>query len=163
MKHKGFTLIELLIVFSITIILSTVGIAGYSSYSKGQKLTTSVNDVNTMLHKAKALTQAQTKPQSCVGFQGYQVQFCSISGSCISVTAPYELDVICNGTPQLVDEGILAEGVTFDTTLTQTPIIAFQAVDAGVTGYDRAVVMKLVGSTETKTITVSRLGVIQIN
>jgi prepilin-type N-terminal cleavage/methylation domain-containing protein len=90
MRQKGFTLIELMVAISITAVLGTLGIVGFTSYNQAQVLQTSANEVVIMLNLAKSRAQSQIKPSSCTNsLNGYRVA--------ISVPRGYVLYVSCSG------------------------------------------------------------------
>lgn len=51
---KGFTLIEILVVFSLTVILSGIGFAAFSSYNKSQQLNQTANNAKLMISQARS-------------------------------------------------------------------------------------------------------------
>ena len=58
-KSEGFTLLELIVVFSIIAILSTIGVASYTSYARQQLLQGAVNDLSAVLNTAKSKASSQ--------------------------------------------------------------------------------------------------------
>ncbi len=105
---KGFTLIELIVVFSIIALLTSVGIASYSSYNQSQSFQTSVAEVVSVINLAKSRSLTQVKPPQC-GVQvlrGYQVSF-TAGGSA------YTLNVLCGTNTYVLSNKNLASQVTF--------------------------------------------------
>src|SRR5260221_9581049 len=84
-KERGFTLIELIIVFSVTAILSMIGIASFVAFSQSQNMTNAILDLKTMLLTARSNALSQVKPSVCgvQQLQGFQVNVCC-SGGCYS-------------------------------------------------------------------------------
>lgn len=161
----GFTVIELLVVFSILAILSTIGIASFSSYANSQKLRSATLDISTMLQQARSQSQTQVKPNSCDVFEGYKVQICCVpSGSncptCLSQDN-YELDAVCANAPNglLISSGTFTSGVSIDTNGTTQRMFQFIPITGGVVSGGQ---IKIDGaSSQTQTIKVSATGVIQ--
>lgn len=134
---KGFTLIELLWSIAIGAILSTIGIAAFLNYSKTQALSAAVGDVSSLLQLAKSRAQSQVKPDICGNteqFNGYQVVICSI-GSCLSVDADYELDVMCGGVSKSpsISKKKFPTNITVDTEKTTVRGILFNVISGNVT------------------------------
>lgn len=107
--QKGFTLIELIIVFSIMVILSSIGFASLVTYSHSQSIDTTMKDFKTTLFTARSRALSQLRDSSCFssGFsgqgyelEGYQVVACCSFGSlclsqqCNDVTNSYELQAV---------------------------------------------------------------------
>lgn len=90
----GFTLIELIVVFSVMVILSSIGIAGFVVYSHSSAVDTNMKEFKTMLFTARSDAFSQLRDSGCFtnGFtgQGYQlagyqvVACCSFSALCLS-------------------------------------------------------------------------------
>lgn len=108
-KERGFTLIEILFVLSVTAIISTIGVAGFVSYSRSQKLNAAVGDVVSMLTVAKSRALSQVKPSMgvCASsvLDGYRVR---TTGS-----STYSLDVLCVGGSQAIQSKILPSNIAF--------------------------------------------------
>lgn len=106
--NQGFTLIELIVVFSVIVILSTVGIAAFVNYSHTQALNTAVLDSVSMLNVAKSRAMSQVKPgESCLtqSLDGYQVT--------ISAPQEYSLYAICGGNTVLIERKNLPANISF--------------------------------------------------
>src|SRR5689334_17105374 len=108
-KQAGFTLIELIVVFSIITILSSVGIAGFVTFSHSQTVDTYMKEFKTTLLTARSRALSQLRDQACFssGFssqgyelQGYQVVACCSFGTlCLNQTChnsanSYELQAV---------------------------------------------------------------------
>ena len=61
----GFTLIELMVVVAFIGILTSLGIAAYSSYNSSQEVQSSTANVQSMLNTAKSRSLTQVIPSSC--------------------------------------------------------------------------------------------------
>lgn len=99
-SQKGFTLLELLIVFSITAVLSTVGIASFVTYSRQTTLSNTTSDIKNFLYSArsKALNGERDSCSSTDYLVGYEVLFCCSGAGCPTClgTGNYEMDVLCS-------------------------------------------------------------------
>ncbi|MBI2622793.1 MAG: prepilin-type N-terminal cleavage/methylation domain-containing protein [Candidatus Levybacteria bacterium] len=116
MKNSGFTLIELIVVVSILAILSTLGIAAFVNYSRTQALNAAALDVVTMLQTAKSRAQSQIKPGGvCASspLDGYKVVICPGGCPVRATEYGYELNAVCAGNDELIEERILPRGICF--------------------------------------------------
>lgn len=109
-KHKGFTLIELLVVFAIIGIVTSLSIAGFNAFGKGQLLETSVSDIATIYSTAreKALSQVKICQPNQI-LNGYLVTINN------PVAGSYQMQAVCDGvvvSPPLVQKS-LPTGVSF--------------------------------------------------
>ena len=110
--QKGFTLIELMVVLSITAVLGTLGIAGFTTYNQIQTLQSATSNVATILNLAKSRAQSQVKLtplcSSSETLVGYKVE----------ILAPknYTLYLRCSGVDrQVVEEAkILPSDLSFN-------------------------------------------------
>ncbi len=161
-------MIELIVVFSITAILSTIGIASFVSYSQQEAVITSAAEAKTMIAKAKSLTTSQVKPSQCTAnqqFGGYKVLFCCNSGgSCpaCQLTGDYELQVVCAGNPIAIDSRTFPSKVTVDNGVSNTTSRSFwfQPISGGVIGTGKVSITGI-GYSKLQTITVTSTGVIE--
>lgn len=170
-KHSsGFTLIELLIVFSLLAIISTIGIAAFSSYSQNQNLRNAALSIKTLLQEAR--TDATSQVNSCSTsstFQGYALQLCcsSYTTGCPSCTSgnDYEIDAICSGSPTSTyttvanTGGKFPTGVSLNISSTTQRSFQFIPITGGVVGGGKVVING--ANTMQQTITVSSTGVIK--
>lgn len=159
--NLGFTLIELLIVFSITSILSIIGIASFVDYSRSETLNSATMDVYTMLNVAKSRALSQVKPsegpcatdpqnlQSSPPLEGYQVS--------INVQGTYKLDVICGTNTWPIEEKELPTEISFTTT---TESIIFHILSGSVEGNGTIFIN---GFGKSKDIIIDSFGNISIN
>lgn len=173
MKYKGnsagFTFIELLVVFSITAVLSTLGIASFLSYSRAQDLRNASYDLSTLLNSAKSSAQAQVKPaDKCLTtdmLNAYKVYVCCVGGgcpACVNSSDNMELVVSCGNKPdQVVSSKQFPNGVSVNTGAGQTTSrsFSFMPLNGGVTGVGKVVLQGY--NSQTKTVTVTSAGVIQ--
>lgn len=142
-----------MIVFSIIIILSSIGLAGFSSYSKQQTLQASAFDVVTMLNVAKTRALSQVKPVSCTDtmtLDGYEMTFNTASGE-------YDMEVLCGDSAYVLVRKTLPNGISFGSGTSSDitfHVLGSETASGGtvqVTGYGT-----------TKTIAVSTLGNITV-
>lgn len=151
--QEGFTLIELMVVLSVTAILSTLGIAGFTTYSQIQALQSATNDVATILSLAKSRAQSQVKPSAlCDSFNtldGYRVE--------ISEPKSYTLYLRCSGIDKEISEEakVLAGNINFGSSVS-----FFFPIQTG--GVQTAGQVVISGYGRSKTITVSLVGGISI-
>lgn len=115
--QQGFTLIELIIVFSIMMILSTIGIASFVTYSHSESVNTTIQDIKTVLFTARSRAGSQLKQGTCASsnlqLQGYEVLFCCTTSGCPTCYQPtqqtgyvgqgdyqpnpdYEMNIVCS-------------------------------------------------------------------
>src|SRR5579872_5583919 len=82
----GFTLIELIVVFSVMVILSSIGIASFVVYSHSQAVDTNMKEFKTMLFTARSNALSQLRDTGCFanGFtgQGYQLAGYQVVACC---------------------------------------------------------------------------------
>lgn len=108
-RQQGFTLIELIIVFSVMMILSSIGIASFVVYSHSSAVDTNMKEFKTMLFTARSRSLSQLRDSGCFanGFtgQGYElsgyqvVVCCSFSALCLTqqcntISNNYELQAV---------------------------------------------------------------------
>jgi type II secretory pathway pseudopilin PulG len=153
-KSSGFTLLELVVVFSVIIILSTIGIAAFSTYAKIQSVQQSALQLYSTLGLAKSRASSQVKPAQCTGqtLNGYKVIVTTSTNS-------YELDVVCSGFSYKIIGYVLSPGITFDLTRTTSTSFYFPIISSGVQG---AGTLVLTGYSQSKTITVNSVGNVAI-
>lgn len=155
MKKKGFTLIELIVVISVTAVLSVVGIAAFVTYSRTQALTTSAQDVASILNVAKSRAQSQVKPASgpCASgvLDGYKVV--------VTSSTAYELNAVCGGNDYQIAEQTktLGKNVIFSSPIATA--FFFRVLTGGVEGAQEVVIS---GYGKTKAVTVTQSGIIQV-
>lgn len=169
-KENGFTLIELLVVFSVTVMLSIVGIAAFVDYSRAQTVQAASYELATMFNVAKSRAQSQVvldknNNSLCTSspLTGYEVRLCNVRSSlCINTNNTdadtqndhdYELNVVCGQTFVNIDSKKLAANVSFgsETILTTQTSFLFYALTGGtrnsaritVCGYNRSKVVQI--------------------
>lgn len=131
-RQKGFTIIELIVVFSILVILSTLGIVAFVNYSRIQALNAAASDVVTMLQTAKSRAQSQVKPDSGVcassPLDSYKV---TISPA----NQMYKLETICGGNTLSppIETKTLPQNIVFANPTAETPF-TFKLLTGGVEG-----------------------------
>ena len=98
--QKGFTLIELMVVLSVTAVLGTLGIAGFTTYNQIHVLQSATFDVMTVLNLAKSRSQSQVKISAlCASSE-------TLNGYKVEILAPrnYTLHLRCSGVDRQVSE-----------------------------------------------------------
>ena len=105
---SGFTIIELLVVFTLIGVLTSLGIASYSSYTSSQSVQMAGTNFITLLHNAQSRSISQVIPSSCSSgtFTGYEVDI-TPGGQQYSLTA------LCSPSNILISSTSLPYGVTF--------------------------------------------------
>jgi prepilin-type N-terminal cleavage/methylation domain-containing protein len=88
MKHKGFTLVELLMTITIAIILGTVVFVSFSGKKNGTDLSSTTQEIVTLLHEAQSRTIAGDQ-NGTTGNGFWGVQFTNATNT--TNTAPYYL------------------------------------------------------------------------
>ena len=159
LRHGGFTLIELIVVFSVIAIISTIGVAAFVGYSRTQTLNQAAIDLSTTLSTAKSRASSQIKPPAqCTSLM-------TLNGYSVTINIPaktYSLNVVCSGTTFVLTTTTLPTGISFNlasgTPPTTTTNVFFAILTSAVSGTGNIV---LSGYSQTKTITVDSLGVIQ--
>jgi len=186
MKHniwsKGFTFIELIVVFTVTTIIGTIGIASLSAYSHSQEVTTAVLDLKTLIQHARSLAVSQVKPSACPTdlsdpnnnstLLGYEVDFCAGNkdNNGNTLTPPtgcrvpsnqdgdYEINAVCsNGVGY-----VAVSSKKYSSKLqisTDAASYFFPILTAGVSNGGGTI--NVSGYGITRTITISNVGVIQ--
>lgn len=150
--HKGFTLIELLSVFAIIAIMTSLGLAGYTSFNGTQSVNNTTSDVAETLTSAKSRAISQVIPSSCGTrpFVGYEVDI-SIS------TSKYTLFADCGTRKILISTSTLPANVRFMSGTTSTIVFA-----GGTGTVNTVATIKISGYGRTKTISVSKEGSLTI-
>lgn len=160
---KGFTLLELVVVFSVIAILSTIGIASYTNYSRTQILQQAYFDVFNTVNNARANAASQVKPGAqCVStstLEGYSVTI-NIS------SRTYTLNVICSSIVFPILAKTLPTGIVFnsatDNPATTTTNIIFSVITSGVINPGNiAMSYPSFSSIPPRVITISSVGRIQ--
>lgn len=185
--QKGFTLIELIIVFSVMVVLSSIGIASFVIYSHSQSIDTTIKDVRTALFTARSRALSQLRDSSCFsnGFtgqgyelKGYQVVMCCSFGPlcqiqvCNTPSNSYEIQAVygyANGSgltnQTCASKKFTDPGVTIDSSSKTTATYFFFASITGAvstnaqTGQIPQLTLK--GYSITKVASVSATGVVQ--
>lgn len=154
MRQKGFTLIELLVAISITAVLGTLGVAGFTNYNQAQALQTSANEVVTMLNLAKSRAQSQIKPTALCSSPN------SLSGYTVVITAPssYLMELNCsNGSNPVINEQNKKLPVNLSISANPTSFLFPVQTGGGTSGQ-----IVISSGAKTKTITVNSLGGVSV-
>lgn len=151
--QEGFTLIELMVVLSVTAVLGTLGIAGFTNYNQIQVLQSASNNLATTLNIAKSRALSQVKDSTLCGASdvlgGYKVV---TNNDCKT----YDLKVVCGGADHKVGNTKTLPGDVMFTTNTQKSFL-FPVLTGGSIG-DAAVAVSGYGRAEC--IAVSSTGVV---
>lgn len=153
LRQKGFTLIELMVVLSVTAVLGTLGIAGFTTYNQIQILQAATSDVASVLNLAKSRAQSQVK------FSALCSSSETLDGYKVEILAPknYSLYLRCSGNDKQVGEEtkVLSSNVSFNANVSFFfPVRTGGVQTAGqivISGYDRS-----------KTILVNSLGGVSV-
>lgn len=157
----GFTLIELLVVFSLTAILSGIGIVSFSNYNKLQQLNQSANNVRLLINQARFNSLSVVKKssdssgvsQNCGNQQliGYYVEV-------INAASELRLYLDCNTlSPALIKAVALPKNLSFDPTTTCS-IVRFNSLTAMPSGVVLPCNIVISGYGQEKTISVDAGG-----
>jgi len=156
LRQKGFTLIELMVVLSVTAVLGTLGIAGFTTYNQIQVLQTATLDVVSVLNLAKSRSQSQIKPSSLCSsgsLEGYKVE--------ILTPKNYTLYLRCNELESSIDRRVEGEAKVLPSDLNFANNISFFfPVQTG--GVQTAGQIDISGYGRSKAITVSSLGGVSV-
>lgn len=149
---NGFTLIELMIVVAFISILTSLGIAAYSSYNSSQEVQSSASNFESMLSTAKSRSLTQVIPASCGNnpVTGYEVDV-TLGGQ------QYTLSVDC-GTKQVVTTNNLPPNVDFGNGSTAS---TFFTISNGNLAAQSSVI--ITGYGQTRTVITNTLGTSSIN
>jgi prepilin-type N-terminal cleavage/methylation domain-containing protein len=182
-NRYGFTLIELVVAFSIMAVLSTIGVAAFLNYTRGQSLQQATNDLVSTLNTAKADAVSQIKPNdpNCLPLTQQEKVLSGYKVILSKATTPnsYTLYAVCDGVNVPVPPATatiptvkLPNGVSFDSSTFVSPAttmtITFFVLTGGVasngvidaTGNTTIVLDGYTGTTP-KTITVTSGGLIE--
>lgn len=148
----GFTLIELMVVFAFIAILTSLGIAAYSTYNSSQEVQSSASDVESILNTAKSRSLTQVIPTACANnpITGYQVDI-TVGGK------QYTLSAIC-GTKQIITTDNLPPNVVFGPGSTGS---TFFAIESGIVAAQATI--NVTGYGQTRTVTINTEGSISAN
>jgi Tfp pilus assembly protein FimT len=160
---SGFTLIELLLIFSITALLFSVGIAQYSRFNRRQILNRAKEELisNLRLAQSKALAAEKPLEGACANedevVSGHQLRFSGDDRSYIIVA-------VCGDDPDQypeVKEAVFLPEQVFKTS--PEDVVFFKVLSQGVDIQDGTNEMQIIlsGFNETRTITVTKSGEIK--
>lgn len=154
-SEKGFTLLEIVIVLSVLTILSTIGIASFSSGSKAASVDGALNDVLSTLNLARSRAISQFKPAECEGvLEGYKV--------IINSNKSYSLNLKCklSNTPISGYPKTLPDNITFNAEAVQTSF--FFLILTGRVEIERQDTIYILGYGKKKSIKVDTVGGITV-
>jgi hypothetical protein len=143
---------------SIMGLLSLFGASAYQNYNQSKAMDLAASEVTSVLELAKARAKSHVKPAvtSCTTgreLYGYRVTFSS--------TKNYSLWIVCGDTGQFSEQigqtYVLPGNATFSMTLPQSA--TFRVLSGAVEG---ATSISLTGNSQTRTISVSPTGVLQV-
>jgi len=152
--NKGFTVIEIVVVFAITAVLATIGIASFVTYNQTQTLANAESEVRSTLNLAKSRSISQTKPPQCATqvLNGYRINISLSSRS-------YTLEAICNGLPQNPQTKVLHPDLRFDSGT--NPLSFFFPVIVGGVQIQNQGRIVITGYNQSRTITIDPTGTIR--
>ena len=166
---SGFTFIELIVVFTITTILGSVGIASLVGYSHSQEVTSATQDMKNLFQQARANAISQVKPSQCPTdlsnssnnsiLLGYEVDFCVSNPRPVACKAndDYEVNAKCdNGYWALTSKKYPAQ-LTISSQNNYSSY--FFPVLTGTVDHPDTITLSRYGTS--KTITITQLGVIK--
>lgn len=157
-KNKGFTLIELLVVFVLMAIVSGIGFASFSDYSKKQTLIQAANNFKESINLAKFNAISSVKPASCPDssfLNGYKLIVCA-KATCKGQGSPdYEIDMTCDGVDTPVQSRTFPNGVTLDASTT-CAVLDFKTVSGTLSGGSCSITLK--GFNKTSLLNVDLIG-----
>ena len=128
--QKGFTLIELMVVLSVTAVLGTLGIAGFTTYNQVQTLQVSANDLATTLNVARSRALSQVKLGSSCSASSQILE-----GYSVDISVPnksYTLSSRCSGATSNLDIKTLPQNVSFKSPDTSPTSFFFPVLLGGV-------------------------------
>lgn len=149
---KAFTLIELILVFALIGVLTSLGIASYSTYNGTQAVQSSSADIENILRTAQSRAISQVKPSNCGNnaLTGYQVD--------ITVNSQdYSLSALC-GSKQVITSRQLPTQVSFANGSTAS---VFFALASGTVANTGTIIIN--GYGKIKTVTINKTGSITVN
>ena len=157
--QSGFTLIELLVVFSLTAILSGIGIVSFSNYNKLQQLSQSANNAQLLINQARFNSLSVVKKSSDSKGVSQNCGSQTLTGYYVEIfNATFELRLYLDCktlSPALIKTVALPKNLTFDSKTTCTKI-RFNSLTAMPSGVPCNIVLS--GYGQQKTISVDTGG-----
>lgn len=149
-KTAGFTIVEIVVVFAITAILSTIGIASFVTYNQTQILLTAESDLRSTLNLAKSRALSQAKPAQCATqvLSGYRVNLSLGSRN-------YTLEAVCSGASYSLQTTTLHPDLMFGAGTNPTSYF-FPVIVSGVSGSGMIIIT---GYGQSRTITIDSIGI----
>lgn len=162
MSNLGFTLIEILVVFSIIAILSGIGVASFSAYSRSQQLAQSGNNIKLLVSQARFSSLSGVKTNQDQSGNSVSCGNETLVGYAISVVGNNQLELrmeCANISSQVVRTLKLPSGYSFDNSSTCTQF-RFDSLSATAGGVPCTLVVG--GYGQSKTVTVDIAGNAQV-
>ena len=165
-ENKGFTLVELLVAIAASVIVSTIGMASYLSYSHTQTLNSAALDVVNMLETARGRALTQVKPEGCSGtLEGYTVVLGSTITSPATSSNTVEFAPRCGTNDGEIKSLKLPQDISFSRNNIDIPFkIRFLLLSAGAVKVDNSeqindidssgISVNIMGYSQSKTITI---------
>src|SRR5260221_1716062 len=143
----------MLVVLGIIGILTSLGIASYSSYNASQVLQSNAENVATELAYAKSRAISQVIPTSCgsISLTGYEVDV-------VPNSQQYTLSAIC-GSPRIISTDNLPSQIRFSTGTTKSVLFA---VSTGIPSATATIQIDSYGGTNSVAVKVNTAGTISI-
>ncbi len=109
---RGYTLVEVLVAISLTVIISSFGLAYYSTFNRRQIMEQAAKKIVSDIRLAQNLALAQQKPSgcACTNLKSYTFKF-KVSSSGYTIT-PDCLPACLNAVKDVNLEGIILSGTT---------------------------------------------------
>ncbi len=166
-EEKGFTVIELLVVFSLTAVVSSLGIVSFVSYSRTQQLVQSANQTKLLIQEAKFSALSSVKPSNTPdGSASNCTSGVSLLGYRVTVnegTGNLDLSLLCsNGQATAIKTIELPNSLSFDQVLTTCTHISFDALTSQATGSPLPCDIVITGFSMEKTVSIDLGGNIAI-
>lgn len=152
--QKGFTLLELLVIFSIVAILSGIGVASFTSYSRSQQLTQSANNIKLIFNEARFNSLSAVKSHKNESGSTISCGVETLLGYSVNKVSnnQLELDLLCSNLGQQEVRTLkVPNGYSFGNATTCTQII-FGTLSSTSTGLPCTLVVT--GFSKSKSITI---------
>lgn len=112
----GFSLIELLVVFTIASVISGIGFASFTSYSRRQVVVQAAANFKQTVDLARFNALSQVKPATCSSakeLSNFKVNVCLNAICQMTSGIDYELNLTCEGLEQVQVKKKLPQNVSF--------------------------------------------------
>lgn len=152
-NENAFTLVEILVTISLIGILSAVGLASYSNFSRNQFVQQTAQEIVQEIRFAQSLSENNQKPSDCQALLSYVFSFDSQGKT-------YKIYAVCSnrsyeGSP--TKTGSLPDGITYQGLST----VNFRVLNQGI-NFDGGQTITLSAFGKSLTITVEGGGTIKI-